>query len=183
MTTAPLNIPSMEDFDIRINKLRQFKNLPELDKQEISNDSNIISTCEWNLDKMQDLTKYISFDDITCAIVVDGHGSSTVVNWLKSKPDTYFIDICKKPNPLLELENDLLTEIDSSNSGACISLIRTNMKNFVEVFYLGDVLTQIYINNKLHSQTQSHTAENPHEFQRKTQEGATFYFRKNAYKN
>ena len=63
MTTAPLNIPSMEDFDIRINKLRQFKNLPELDKQEISNGSNIISTCEWNLDKMQDLTKYISFDD------------------------------------------------------------------------------------------------------------------------
>ena len=164
----------MEEFEIRLNRLRKFKNLPNQVAKDVYCGRNKLSTCLWNLDKQQDFTWGTCVNDTMCAIVADGHGESTVVNWLKSKPDDYFITICKQINPLEELENDLLAEIDTHSSGACISLIRTNMKSNVEIFYLGDVLTQVYINGEPHKQTLSHTWENEAELDRKTEEGATF---------
>ena len=96
----------MEEFEIRLNRLRKFKNLPDLVVNELYCGRNKLSTCLWNLDKQQDFTWSTCVNDIMCAIVADGHGESTVVNWLKSKPDDYFIAICKQINPLEELEND-----------------------------------------------------------------------------
>lgn len=163
-----------DEFEIRLNRLRKFKNLPEQLVSNVYYGRNKLSTCVWNLDKQQDFTWSIIENEIMCAIVADGHGESTVVNWLRSKSDDYFIMICKKINPLEELEKDLLEEIDTYSSGACISLIRTNMTNNAEIFYLGDVLTQVYINGEPYKQTLSHSWENKEEIDRKTEEGATF---------
>ena len=164
----------VEEFEIRLNRLRKFRSIPEQVYNNVYYGRNKLSTCVWNLDKQQDFTWSSIENEIMCAIVADGHGDSTVVNWLKSKSNDYFIMICQKINPLEELEKNLLEEIDTYSSGACISLIRTNMTNNAEIFYLGDVLTQVYINGEPYKQTLSHTWENEEEIDRKTKEGATF---------
>ena len=174
MQSTPISNIDEEEFQIRLNRLRNFKNLPTLEEQSYNKDSNTLSTGLWNLDKKQDWTWCSYINNTMFSIVVDGHGDDTVINWFKSKPNDFWLHICKDMAPLRELEETLLTEINSYSSGACITLVRTNMETNAEIFYLGDAVTQVYINGTKATQTTSHTWENEDEKKRKIKECALF---------
>lgn len=174
MQSTPISNINEEEFQIRLNRLRNFKNLPTPEEFSYTENNNTLSTCVWNLDKRQDWTWSSCINNVMFSIVVDGHGEDTVINWFKSKPNDYWIHICKEMAPLRELEEALLKEINSYDSGACITLVRTNMENNAEIFYLGDAVTQVYVNGTKTAQTSSHTWENEGEKTRKILEGAIF---------
>ena len=163
-----------DDFQIRLNRLRNFKNLPEQEYNILYSGENVVSSSLWNLDKKQDFVWEAIQNGILYSIVADGHGKSVVVNWLKSKSDEYFISICDETKPTETLEKHLLEEAHTFDSGACISIIRTNMNTNVEVFNLGDTMTQIYKNGEKIAQSESHNWNNLSEYERKINEGATF---------
>ncbi len=172
-TTYISNIDD-EEFLIRLDRLRKFKSRPSQEIDILYDDTNFTSNCVWNLDSQQDFVWQIIQDNKIYAIVADGHGNSTVVNWLRSKHDTYLYSVCNSAEPTKTLEADLENEVNTYDSGACISIIRTNMTNHIEVFWIGDTMTQVYMNGDKVAQTESHTWEVESEFHRKLDQGGVF---------
>ncbi len=154
------------DFEIRLNNFRKFRPLPELETSTFS--------CLWQLDKQQDFVWDYSNNDTIISIVADGHGTNSVVNYLRSLSDDYLYETCMLANPFEKLECDMENCINTSDSGACISIIRINSSSNLEIFWIGDTMTQVYKNGTKIAQTELHTAENPSEYERKTKEGALF---------
>ena len=168
-------------FETRLSKFRKFNHMKRsfepLAKPEFSEytaNDNIVSSCVWNLDKKQDWVWCHSTTIAMFSICVDGHGTNEIIDWFKSKPDTYWLHICKENEPLEVLEECLYAEVDTHSSGACITLIRTNIDSNVEIFYLGDVVSYVYVNNVRVAETESHLPTNPDERARKLSQGATF---------
>ena len=175
-TSATTYISNIDDdeFLIRLDRLRKFKSRPAQEIDILYDDNNFTSNSVWNLDSQQDFVWQIIQDNQIYAIVADGHGNSKVVNWLRSKSDNYLYSVCSSVEPTKTLEADLENEINTYNSGACISIIRTNMTDNMEVFWIGDTMTQVYMNGVRVAQTESHTGEVESEFQRKIDEGGVF---------
>ena len=124
----------MTDFEIRLNNFRKFRPLPELETSTFS--------CLWQLDKQQDFVWDYSNNDTIISIVADGHGTNSVVNYLRSLSDDYLYETCMLANPFEKLECDMENCINTFDSGACISIIRISSSN-LEIFWIGD-MTQVY---------------------------------------
>ncbi len=152
--------------EVRLNNFRNYKPLPDIISLEKS--------CVWNLDHQQDhVWEYIS-DHLTISMVCDGHGRDNVINYLRSLSEEYLLEVCQLSNPFDKLENDMENFMNTFDSGACISIVRTNNIDKLEVFWIGDTMTQVYKNGIKIAQTESHTGSNQSEYERKLNEGALF---------
>ena len=152
--------------EVRLNNFRNYKPVPNVVSLEKS--------CVWNLDSQQDhVWEYVT-KELTISMVCDGHGRDNVINYLRSLSDEYLLQVCQLSNPFDKLENDMENCINTFDSGACISIVRTNNFDKLEVFWIGDTMTQVYKNGIKIAQTESHTGENKSEYERKLNEGAIF---------
>lgn len=143
--------------------------------EEITEDTHLVSVST-HINPLCNNQDYTYIDDITdyngenckVCIVFDGHGSNSVINFIRSIPNNIMNELVSVKNPIENvaeyIENNLIYNRNiTSGSTMCLVKIYSNR---IECVNCGDSQVAIYKNNVLEYMNQQHNYKNEKERER-----------------
>ena len=173
-------------FILRVNEVRKSNKKPFLNKNEMFPKDNyyklnikednlenygMVSSSLWNLDSKQD---YVWTKENNL-LVVDGHGTNILINWIRRLSDEILMTAFSGDNNPIEYLEELLKSsyLYTKKTGACVTAIKIR-ESKIDIYKVGDANASVYINNEFIIETDDHTALNETEYKRKELDGAKF---------